>query len=151
MARGLNKAMLIGNLGRDPEMRHTASGSPVCTFSMATNESWVKDGERQERTEWHNIVTWNKLAEICERYLSKGSKVYIEGRIQTRSWDDKNTGQKKYMTEIVADQMMMLDSPGGSRGGDFSSGPETQDHPSDEEYATDTLPDSDDYDDDLPF
>lgn len=149
MARGLNKAMLIGNLGRDPEMRHTASGSAVCTFSMATNESWVKDGERQERTEWHNIVTWDKLAEICERYLSKGSKVYIEGRIQTRSWDDKTTGQKKYMTEIVADQMMMLDSPGGGRSGD--SGPADQRHPSDEEYATDTLPDSDDYDDDLPF
>lgn len=149
MARGLNKAMLIGNLGRDPEMRHTASGSAVCTFSMATNESWVKDGERQERTEWHNIVTWDKLAEICERYLSKGSKVYIEGRIQTRSWDDKTTGQKKYMTEIVADQMMMLDSPGGGRAGD--SGPSAQSHPSDEEYATDTLPDSDDYDDDLPF
>lgn len=149
MARGLNKAMLIGNLGRDPEMRHTASGSAVCTFSMATNESWVKDGERQERTEWHNIVTWDKLAEICERYLSKGSKVYIEGRIQTRSWDDKTTGQKKYMTEIVADQMMMLDSPGGGRSGD--AGPAAQTHPSDEEYATDTLPDSDDYDDDLPF
>ncbi len=149
MARGLNKAMLIGNLGRDPEMRHTASGSAVCTFSMATNESWVKDGERQERTEWHNIVTWDKLAEICERYLSKGSKVYIEGRIQTRSWDDKTTGQKKYMTEIVADQMMMLDSPGGGRSGD--AGPTPQSHPSDEEYATDTLPDSDDYDDDLPF
>lgn len=149
MARGLNKAMLIGNLGRDPEMRHTASGSAVCTFSMATNESWVKDGERQERTEWHNIVTWDKLAEICERYLSKGSKVYVEGRIQTRSWDDKTTGQKKYMTEIVADQMMMLDSPGGGRAGE--SGPAAQSHPSDEEYATDTLPDSDDYDDDLPF
>lgn len=149
MARGLNKAMLIGNLGRDPEMRHTASGSAVCTFSMATNESWVKDGERQERTEWHNIVTWDKLAEICERYLSKGSKVYIEGRIQTRSWDDKTTGQKKYMTEVVADQMMMLDSAGGGRSSD--AGPADQRHPSDEEYATDTLPDSDDYDDDLPF
>lgn len=149
MARGLNKAMLIGNLGRDPEMRHTASGSAVCTFSMATNESWVKDGERQERTEWHNIVTWDKLAEICERYLSKGSKVYIEGRIQTRSWDDKTTGQKKYMTEIVADQMMMLDSPGGGRAG--VAGPREQEHPSDDDYTTDTLPDSDDYDDDLPF
>lgn len=147
MARGLNKAMLIGNLGRDPELRHTASGSPVCTFSMATNESWVKDGERQERTEWHNIVAWDKVAEICQRYLKKGSKVYIDGRIQTRSWDDKATGQKKYMTEIVVDQMVMLDS----RGGDFSSGPQDQSHPSDEEYATDTLPDSDDYDDDLPF
>lgn len=147
MARGLNKAMLIGNLGRDPELRHTASGSPVCTFSMATNESWIKNGERQERTEWHNIVAWDKLAEICQRYLKKGSKVYIDGRIQTRSWDDKTTGQKKYMTEIVADQMVMLDS----RGGDYSSVPQAQSHPSDEEYATDTLPDSDDYDDDLPF
>lgn len=152
MARSLNKAMLIGNLGRDPELRHTASGVPVATFSVATNWSrTTEDGRTEENTEWHNVVTWRRLAEICQQYLSKGSKVYIEGRMQTRSWDDKTTGQKKYMAEIVADQMIMLDSPGGSRGGDFSSRPQDQSHPSDEEYATDTLPDSDDYDDDLPF
>ncbi|MDX1660802.1 MAG: single-stranded DNA-binding protein [Gemmatimonadota bacterium] len=152
MARSLNKAMLIGNLGRDPELRHTASGIAVATFSVATNWSrTTDDGRTEENTEWHNVVAWRRLAEICDQYLNKGSKVYIEGRIQTRSWDDKQTGQKKYMTEIVADQMIMLDSPGGARGGDFSSGPSAQSHPKDEELATDTLPDSDDYDDDLPF
>jgi single-strand DNA-binding protein len=111
MAKSLNKVMLIGNLGRDPEVRYTATSVPVATFSIATNESWQdQDGNTQERTEWHNIVVWRKLAEICHQYLRKGSKIYIEGRIQTRSYDDKNTGQKKYMTEIVASNMIMLDS-----------------------------------------
>jgi single-strand DNA-binding protein len=118
MARSLNKVMLIGNLGKDPEMRYTPAGVPVASFSMATSESWRdQDGNTQERTEWHNIVAWRKLAEICAEYLKKGKKVYIEGRIQTRSFDDKNTGQKRYMTEIVADNMIMLDS-GGMRGGE---------------------------------
>lgn len=111
MAKSLNKVMLIGNLGRDPEVRYTATSVAVATFSIATNESWQdQDGNTQERTEWHNIVTWRKLAEICHQYLRKGAKVYIEGRIQTRSYDDKNTGVKKYMTEIIATQMIMLDS-----------------------------------------
>ena len=113
MAKSLNKVMLIGNLGKDPELRYTSSGVAVATFSLATNESWKdQDGNTQERTEWHNIVTWRKLAEICGEWLKKGKKVYIEGRIQTRSYDDKNTGTKKYMTEIVADSMIMLDSRG---------------------------------------
>lgn len=120
MARSLNKVMLIGNLGKDPEMRYTPAGVPVASFSMATSESWRdQDGNTQERTEWHNIVAWRKLAEICSEYLKKGKKVYIEGRIQTRSFDDKNTGQKRYMTEIIADNMIMLDSGGGGmRGGE---------------------------------
>jgi single-strand DNA-binding protein len=110
MAKSLNKAMLIGNLGKDPELRYTTSGVAVATFSLATNESWKdQDGNLQERTEWHNIVAWKKLAEICGEWLKKGKKVYIEGRIQTRSYDDKNTGTKKYITEIVADNMIMLD------------------------------------------
>jgi single-strand DNA-binding protein len=114
MAKSLNKVMLIGNLGKDPELRYTSSGVAVATFSLATNESWKdQDGNTQERTEWHNIVTWRKLAEICGEWLKKGKKVYIEGRIQTRSYDDKNTGTKKYITEIVADSMIMLDSRGG--------------------------------------
>ncbi len=114
MARSLNKVMLIGNLGKDPEMRYTPAGVPVASFSMATSESWRdQDGNTQERTEWHNIVAWRKLAEICSEYLKKGKKVYIEGRIQTRSYDDKNTGQKRYMTEIIADNMIMLDGGGG--------------------------------------
>jgi len=111
MGRSLNKVMLIGNLGKDPELRYTTSGVAVATFSLATSESWKdQDGNMQERTEWHNIVAWRKLAEICGEWLKKGKKVYIEGRIQTRSYDDKNTGAKKYVTEVVADNMIMLDS-----------------------------------------
>lgn len=116
MAKSLNKVMLIGNLGKDPELRYTTSGVAVASFTLATNESWKdQDGNTQERTEWHNIVAWRKLAEICGEWLKKGNKVYIEGRIQTRSYDDKNTGQKRYITEIVADDMIMLGSVGGGR------------------------------------
>jgi single-strand DNA-binding protein len=120
MARSLNKVMLIGNLGKDPELRYTTSGTAVATFSLATNESWRDaDGNLQERTEWHNIVAWKKLAEICGEWLKKGKKVYIEGRIQTRSYEDKNTGAKRYITEIVASDMVMLDGKpaGGSEAG----------------------------------
>jgi len=118
MAKSLNRVMLIGNLGKDPELRYTTSGVAVATFSLATNESWKdQEGNTQERTEWHNIVAWKKLAEICGEWLKKGKKVYIEGRIQTRSYDDKNTGAKKYITEIVADNMIMLDSKGSGEGG----------------------------------
>ena len=117
MAKSLNKAMLIGNLGKDPELRYTASGVAVATFTIATNESWKdQDGNLQERTEWHNIVAWRKLAEICGEWLKKGKKVYIEGRIQTRSYDDKNTGAKKYITEIVAENMIMLDGGRAAQG-----------------------------------
>ena len=111
--KSLNKVILIGNLGKDPELRYTNSGVPVGTFSLATNEQWKdSEGNVQERTEWHNIVAWQKLAEICAEYLKKGSKVYIEGRLQTKSWEDKNTGQKRYSTEIVANDMIMLDPKG---------------------------------------
>ncbi len=114
MPKSLNKAMLIGNLGKDPELRYTTSGVAVVSFSIATSESWKdQEGNLQERTEWHNIVAWRKLAEICGEWLKKGKKVYIEGRIQTRSYDDKN-GVKKYITEIVADDMIMLDGAGGA-------------------------------------
>ncbi len=111
--RSLNKVILIGNLGKDPEVSYLASGVPVAKFSMATSERWKDtDGNFQEKTEWHNIVAWRKLAEICGQYLKKGGKIYLEGKLQTRSWDDKNTGVKKYMTEIVADDLIMLDSKG---------------------------------------
>ena len=127
MARSLNKAMLIGNLGKDPELRYTSRGVAVATCSLATNESWKdQEGNMQERTEWHNIVAWKKLAEICGEWLKKGKKVYIEGRIQTRSYDDKNTGTKKYITEIVAENMIMLDSRGSLEAG---PGPMTADEP----------------------
>jgi len=104
----LNKVLLIGNLGKDPELRYTPDGSQVATFSLATSENWTdKNGTRQERTEWHNIVAWTKLAEISKRYLAKGRQVYIEGRIRTREWNDKD-GNKRRTTEIVATQMVLL-------------------------------------------
>jgi single-strand DNA-binding protein len=116
MAGGVNKVILVGHLGADPDMRYTPSGAGVCEFRLATSESWKdKNGQRQERTEWHRIVVWGKMAEICAKYLAKGRQVYIEGRIQTRSWDDKE-GQKRYMTEIVANEVQFLSS-GGERGG----------------------------------
>ncbi len=113
----LNKAMVIGNLGADPEIRFTQEGTPVATFNVATTERWKgKDGQQQEATEWHRIVAWRRLAEICGEYLHKGSKVYIEGKIQTRKWQDQN-GNDKYTTEIVAREMKMLDSKGDVGGG----------------------------------
>lgn len=109
MAGSLNKVMLIGNVGRDPEMRYLQSGEAVTTFSVATNRRWNgADNQPHEETEWHNVVAWRKLAEQCNEYLSKGRKVYIEGRLQTRSWDGPD-GQKRYRTEVVASTMIMLD------------------------------------------
>lgn len=108
MSRGLNKVMIIGHLGRDPEMRYTPSGRPVTTFSVATSRSWnTVDGERHQETEWFNVVAWGNLAEICKQYLAKGQQVYIEGRLQTRKWEDKE-GNKHSSVEIVASEMMML-------------------------------------------
>lgn len=108
MGRGLNKVMLIGNLGRDPEMRYTPSGKPVTSFSLAAHRNWVSaDGERHDETEWFNVVAWGNLAEICNQHLSKGQKVYVEGRLQTRSWEDEN-GQKHFRTEVVANEMIIL-------------------------------------------
>src|SRR5216117_1883282 len=110
MSSSLNKALLIGHLGKDPEIRYTADGSPVANFSLATNEFWTdKNGTRQERTEWHNIVAWTKLADLSKRYLAKGRQVYVEGRIRTREWDDRD-GNKRRTTEIIASQMVMLGS-----------------------------------------
>ena len=112
----VNKVILIGNLGADPEVRHTQAGMPVASFRIATTERWKgKDGQMQEKTEWHNIVVWRQLAEICGKYLHKGKQVYIEGRIQTRSYDDRD-GNKRYITEIVADQMQMLGRAGEEGG-----------------------------------
>lgn len=115
---GINKAILVGNLGRDPEVRTLESGATVAQFTLATSESYKnKNGERVENTEWHNIVVWRGLAEVAGKYLKKGSKVYIEGKITSRSWDDKETGQKRYITEIVADNMVMLDAKGSDNNG----------------------------------
>ncbi len=108
MSRGLNKVLIIGRLGREPEMRYTPSGRPVTTFSVATSRSWnTADGERRVETEWFNVVAWGSLAEICKQYLNKGQQVYIEGRLQTRHWDDAE-GNKHTSTEIVANEMIML-------------------------------------------
>jgi single-strand DNA-binding protein len=108
MSRGLNKVMIIGHLGRDPEMRYTPSGRPVTTFNVATNRTWnSSDGERHTETEWFNIVAWGNLAEICKQYLNKGHRIYVEGRLQTRHWEDSD-GNKHSSTEIVASEMIML-------------------------------------------
>ena len=111
--KSVNKVILIGNLGKDPEVKYTPSGTPVAKITLATNERYKdKDGQWQDRTEWHNVVLWQRLAEIAGEYLKKGGKVYIEGRLQTRSWEDKQTNQKKYMTEVVANDLVLL----GGRG-----------------------------------
>lgn len=112
MTRGLNKVMIIGGLGADPEMRYTPSGKPVTSFSVAVNRGWrTSEGERREATEWFNVVSWGNLAEICNQHLRKGSQVYIEGRLQTRSWEDAE-GVRHFRTELVANEMIMLDSRG---------------------------------------
>ncbi len=142
MASGLNKAILIGNLGRDPEVRYTPSGVAVANFTMATSETWTnKDGQKETRTEWHRIVAFARLAEICGEYLSKGKQVYIEGRIQTRDGEDQN-GVKRYTTEIVANQMLML----GSRDSGDMSRPESPPLP---EFPG--VPSTGSGDDDIPF
>ena len=127
MARGVNKAIIVGNLGRDPEVRYTANGNAIANITVATTESWKdkQSGERQEKTEWHRVVFFGRLAEIAEEYLKKGSQVYIEGSIRTQKWQDKESGQDRYTTEIVARDMQML----GSRGGEVS-GASSDDYPS---------------------
>jgi single-strand DNA-binding protein len=119
--KSLNRVQLIGNLGKDPEIKYTPQGTPVAKLTIATNERFKdKAGEWQDRTEWHNVVLWQRLAEIAGEYLKKGGKVYIEGRLQTRSWDDKTSGQKKYMTEVVASDLILLGGRGEGSGGDYS-------------------------------
>ena len=156
-SRGVNKVVLIGNLGADPELRYTSSNVPVANFRMATGESWMnKEGVREERTEWHNVVAWSRLAEICNEYLRKGSQVYIGGRIQTRSWEDQS-GQKRFVTEIVANEMVILGSrsaegapppAGGPDAGKQDSAPPSG---AAEESYEDFKPPDKDADDDLPF
>ena len=121
MARGVNKVILIGNLGQEPELRYTGSGTAVCNMRLATNESYTnRDGEEVTQTEWHNVVAWGRLGEVCNEYLDKGSQVYFEGKLQTRSWEDRDDNTR-YTTEVKAQEMMFLDSnrQGGPGGGDF--------------------------------
>jgi len=136
MAAGsVNKVMLIGRLGADPEVRYTNTGGAVANFNMATNESWLdKAGQKQERTEWHRIVVWGKLGELCGQYLSKGRQAFVEGRLQTREWQDKEGG-KRYTTEVVAQNIQFLGGPGAERGAaaqpnEFGNAPTTDFTPS---------------------
>lgn len=169
MARGINKAIIVGNLGNDPDVKMTTNGSPVANLSVATSDAW-KDkntGQMQERTEWHRIVFFGRQAEICQQYLRKGSKVYVEGRIQTRKWTDQN-GQDKYTTEIVGNEIQMLDSRGdnqgggggggfsnnmGSGSGGFSQPQQTQSfaQPQQKPAQNFQVPNDSDFDDDIPF
>lgn len=153
MARGLNKVMLIGNLGADPEVRYTAGGSAVANVRLATADTWRdKDsGETQERTEWHRVVFYSRLAEIAGEYLRKGSKIFIEGRLQTRKWQDKTTNQDRYTTEIIADSMQMLDSKGSNSGNSnhFGDAPHAAEKP--EADQAQPQPAVDNFDDDIPF
>jgi single-strand DNA-binding protein len=115
MARGLNKVMIIGTLGRDPELRYTPSGRPVASFSVATSRTWTSsDGERREETEWFNVVAWGNLAEICKSHLTRGQQVYVEGRLQTRGWED-DSGTRHYRTELVANEMILLGERRGAQ------------------------------------
>ena len=142
----LNKAMLIGRLGRDPDIRYTQDGTAVANFSIATSEFWTdKSGTRQERTEWHNIVAWRGLADLSKRYLSKGRQVYVEGRIQTREWDDRD-GNKRRSTEIVANQMVLLGSRSDQDESYASSPPQQADPVPAKDMGSPEITD-----DDIPF
>lgn len=153
MARGVNKVILIGNLGKDPEVRYMPSGSAVANVTLATSEQWKdkQTGEQQERTEWHNIVFFNRLAEIVGEYLKKGSQVYVEGSLRTRKWQDKS-GNDRYTTEIVASEMQMLGGRGGG-GGSGGSGSGSNDYNQEPAASRQPAPTSaaDDFDDDIPF
>lgn len=150
MARGINKVILVGNLGADPEVRYMPSGGAVTNVTIATSESWKdkQTGEQQDRTEWHRVVFFNRLAEIAGEYLRKGSKVYVEGSLRTRKWQDQ-AGVERYTTEIVAGEMQMLDGKGGSEGGAPRAQSSRSQAPSHAEAAP--APMSQEFDDDIPF
>lgn len=151
MARGVNKVILIGNLGQDPEVRYTPGGSAVANVSLATSTSWrdKTSGETQDRTEWHRVVFFNRLAEIVGEYLRKGARVYIEGSLRTRKWQDKS-GADRYTTEIIANEMQMLDSRNNGNGGDFNRSDEHQPAGAGHEgNGPSASPET--FDDDIPF
>jgi single-strand DNA-binding protein len=148
MARGINKVIIVGNLGGDPETRYMPSGSAVTNLTVATNESWKdkQTGEQKDRTEWHKVAMFNRLAEIAAEYLRKGSQVYIEGKLRTRKWQDKS-GQDRWTTEIIADEMQMLGGRGGAGGGSAPTGSSRDSAPA----GAPPQPGPDDFDDDIPF
>ena len=160
MARGINKVILVGNMGNDPEVRYTPAGAAVTTISLATTESWKdKDGNKQEKTEWHRVVFFGRLAEIAGEYLKKGSQVYIEGKLRTNKWQDQS-GQDRYTTEILANEMQML---GGRTGGDSGQGgfggggqsmpsaPRANNNNNNQSQNNNQTPNFDDFDDEIPF
>ncbi|MBK14556.1 MAG: single-stranded DNA-binding protein [Porticoccaceae bacterium] len=161
MARGINKVIIVGNCGQDPETRYMPSGGAVTNLSLATTESW-KDkntGQQQERTEWHRVVFFNRLAEIAGEYVKRGSKIYVEGSLRTRKWQDRDSGQDRYTTEIVANEMQMLDSKGSSAGDVSASQPNPSSSLSVEKSRSSQNPSTNtnnssnlsDFDDDIPF
>lgn len=136
----VNKVILIGNLGADPELRYTSSGQPVAELRIATSRRWTgKDGSQQEDTQWHRVVVWGKMGEQCKEYLSKGRQAYIEGRLQTRSWEDRE-GNKRYMTEVVAQQVLFLGGGRGAGGGAFSDAPPPGDNDMPPSLGDDDIP-----------
>lgn len=153
----VNKVILVGNLGRDPEVRYSPDGAAICNLSIATTSQWKdkSSGERREETEWHRVVLYNRLAEVAGEYLKKGRQVYIEGRLKTRKWQDKDTGADRYSTEVVGDQMQMLGGRGGAEGGgdeQASSTPAPRRNPHPPEQQPQTAGASlADMDDDIPF
>ncbi len=157
MARGINKVILVGNLGNDPEVRYTPAGAAVTTISVATTESWKdKEGNKQEKTEWHRVVFFSRLAEIAGEYLKKGSQVYIEGKLRTNKWQDQN-GQDRYTTEILANEMQMLGGRGGDSGqggfggsGGMPSAPRANNN-NNQQQNNNPAPNFDDFDDEIPF
>ncbi|MDH3615068.1 MAG: single-stranded DNA-binding protein [Gammaproteobacteria bacterium] len=153
MARGVNKVIIVGNLGQDPETRYMPSGSAVTNFTVATNESWKdkQTGEQRDRTEWHRVAMFNRLAEIAAEYLRKGSQVYIEGKLRTRKWQGQD-GNDRYTTEIIADEMQMLGGRGGGGGGSFGGGGGgSQGGGQGGGGSAPPQPGPDDFDDDIPF
>lgn len=154
MARGINKVILVGNLGKDPDMKYTASGAAIANITVATSESWTdkQTNERVDKTEWHRVVFFRRLAEIVGEYLRKGSQVYIEGKLQTRKWQDQN-GQDRYTTEIVASEMQMLGGRGGDGGGNpQGGGGGFRNKPPEQQAPSQPKPDSGGFDDDdIPF
>ncbi len=147
MARGVNKVILVGHLGKDPEVRYMPSGNAVCNVTLATSDSWKdkQSGEQKDRTEWHNLVFYGRLAEIAGEYLRKGSQAYVEGRLQTRKWQDKS-GNDRYTTEIIVNDMQMLGGRGGGGSADFNAAPASSTASS----ATSSSG-ADEFDDDIPF
>lgn len=153
MARGINKVILVGNLGRDPETRYTPDGMAVTNLTLATSEGWKdkQSGEMQERTEWHRVVMYGRLAEIASEYLKKGAKIYVEGKLRTSKWQDKTTGADRYSTDIVGNEMQMLDGKGAANPGSGYTTPSSQSGSRSNDLP-DSMPMGNDFvDDDIPF